>query len=80
MQNIEDYINKIICGDSLTVMKSMPSESVDLVVTSPPYYKQREYCGIGIGNEQTENEYLDNIISVFNECVRGYQKDRSYCF
>lgn len=32
-----DYINKIICGDSLEVMKSMPSESIDLVVTSPPY-------------------------------------------
>ncbi|NBG65509.1 DNA-methyltransferase [Acidiluteibacter ferrifornacis] len=32
-----DYLNKIICGDSLEVMKSMPDESVDLVVTSPPY-------------------------------------------
>jgi len=37
MKYPEDYINKIICGDSLDVMKSMPSESVDLVVTSPPY-------------------------------------------
>lgn len=33
----KDYINKIICGDSLEVMKSMPSESIDLVITSPPY-------------------------------------------
>lgn len=37
MKYPEDYINKIICGDSLEVMKSMPSESIDLVVTSPPY-------------------------------------------
>ena len=33
----QKYLNKIICGDSLEVMKSMPSESVDIVVTSPPY-------------------------------------------
>lgn len=31
------YLNDIICGDTLEVMKSMPSESIDLVVTSPPY-------------------------------------------
>lgn len=37
MKYPEEYINKIICGDSLEVMKSMPSESIDLVVTSPPY-------------------------------------------
>ncbi len=34
---IDDYLNKIICGDCLTVMRQMPDNSVDLVVTSPPY-------------------------------------------
>lgn len=33
----DDYLNKIICGDSLTVMKDIPDSSIDLVVTSPPY-------------------------------------------
>jgi len=33
----DDYVNKIVCGDSLTVMKQMPDECLDLVVTSPPY-------------------------------------------
>lgn len=33
----EDYINRIICGDSLTVMQQMPDCCLDLVVTSPPY-------------------------------------------
>ncbi len=32
-----DFINKIVCGDVLQVMKQMPSNSLDLVVTSPPY-------------------------------------------
>lgn len=37
MKYPEDYINKIICGDAVEVMKGIPSESIDLVVTSPPY-------------------------------------------
>ena len=32
-----DFINKIICGNSVDVMKKIPSESIDLIVTSPPY-------------------------------------------
>jgi modification methylase len=35
--DITPYLNKIICGDSLEVMRKMPSESIDLMVTSPPY-------------------------------------------
>jgi len=33
----DDYINKIICADSLTIMRQMPDKCIDLVVTSPPY-------------------------------------------
>lgn len=31
------YLNKIICGDCLTIMKQLPDKCVDLIVTSPPY-------------------------------------------
>jgi len=34
---IEDYINKVITGDCVEVMKEMPEGWVDLIVTSPPY-------------------------------------------
>lgn len=33
----QDFINNIICGDRLKIMKEIPDESIDLVVTSPPY-------------------------------------------
>jgi site-specific DNA-methyltransferase (adenine-specific) len=33
----EDFINKIICGDCLEVMKDIPDDSIDLIVTDPPY-------------------------------------------
>ena len=38
-------INQIICGDNCEVMRQMPSESIDLVVTSPPYDDLRTYGG-----------------------------------
>ena len=34
---IENYINKVINGDCIEVMKEMPESFVDLIVTSPPY-------------------------------------------
>jgi len=33
----DDFINRFICGDSVEIMKQIPDESIDLVVTSPPY-------------------------------------------
>lgn len=42
---IEEMINKIHCADSLAFLKGMPDNSVDLVVTSPPYDNLREYKG-----------------------------------
>jgi site-specific DNA-methyltransferase (adenine-specific) len=33
----DDYVNKIICADSLSIMRQMPDNCLDLVVTSPPY-------------------------------------------
>uniref|UniRef100_A0A6C0I8G1 site-specific DNA-methyltransferase (cytosine-N(4)-specific) n=1 Tax=viral metagenome TaxID=1070528 RepID=A0A6C0I8G1_9ZZZZ len=43
--NKESFINKVICGDSAVILKSMPSSSVDLTVTSPPYDDIRDYNG-----------------------------------
>lgn len=34
---MNDYLNKIICGDCIKIMGDMPKESVDIIVTSPPY-------------------------------------------
>ena len=34
----DDYINKVICGDNLEVMKGIPDKSVDLVLTDPPFF------------------------------------------
>jgi len=66
------FTNKIIQGDSLQILKEMKSNSVDLVITSPPYFQQRDYGNgnTGIGNEETEKQYLDNLLAIFYESVR----------
>jgi len=43
MRYPDDFINKVICGDCLEVMKEIPNECMDLVVTSPPYDFLRDY-------------------------------------
>lgn len=45
MKSINEYINKIICGDCIEIMQKMPEESIDLTVTSPPYDELRNYNG-----------------------------------
>ncbi len=48
---MENFVNKIINGDCIEVMKTMPESSVDLIVTSPPY-------GVGIEYD-THNDDVD---------------------
>lgn len=50
----EDMINQVICGDCLEVMKYIPDESVDLLLTDPPY-------NIGDANKRTKQG--DRIVS-----------------
>lgn len=45
MKNIDEFINKVICGDCLEVMKEIPDKSIDLTITSPPYDDLRAYNG-----------------------------------
>ncbi len=44
-KNVSDFINKIINSDSTEVLKLIPRDSVDLVITSPPYDDLRDYSG-----------------------------------
>ncbi|MDR0521683.1 MAG: site-specific DNA-methyltransferase [Planctomycetaceae bacterium] len=71
MYTTEVDINSIICGDCYEELHDLPSDSVDLVVTSPPYFQQREYAGgEGIGNEKNIDEYVFNLVKIFRQCVR----------
>jgi DNA modification methylase len=67
----QDIINKVYCGDAYTELITFPSNSVDLIVTSPPYYKLRNYQHKDqIGQEATPHKYLENLKYIFTECKR----------
>jgi site-specific DNA-methyltransferase (adenine-specific) len=65
------FLDSIICGDAAAVVAQLPSASVDCVVTSPPYYGQRDYTSpLQIGLESTPNEYVRRLVELFTELRR----------
>lgn len=66
----------IICGDSLSVLKMLPDESVNCCVTSPPYWGLRDYGVEGqLGLEKTPDEYVAKMVDVFREVRRVLRND-----
>ena len=66
----------LYCGDSLAVLKTLPSESVQCCVTSPPYWGLRDYGAEGqIGLEDSPQEHISSLVSVFREVHRVLKND-----
>jgi hypothetical protein len=58
---------RVIQGDCRHALRDLPDESVHCVCTSPPYWRQRDYGNPAqIGLEQTPDEYIDHLVSVFS--------------
>lgn len=71
-----EKLNKIYCGDALETLKTLPAESVNCVITSPPYYGLRDYGVAGqIGLENSPEKYIENPVNVFMECHRILKND-----
>jgi DNA modification methylase len=75
VEQMSEY--RILQGDCLATLKTLESESVQCVVSSPPYYGLRDYGVDGqIGLEQSPEEYIAKLVAVFRE-VRRVMKDDS---
>ena len=75
----DDYIGKIIQGDALAVLKTLPEGSIDCCITSPPYWGLRDYGNDGqLGLEKTPEEYVANLVNVFREVKRVLKKDGTF--
>lgn len=75
-------MNSILQGDCLEVLQSLPDNSVQCCVTSPPYYGLRSYIPDGhedkpleIGTEGTPQEYIAKLVQVFREVRRVLRHD-----
>ena len=68
--------NKIIQGDALRVLKKLKDESIDMVITSPPYWALRDYGVKGqLGLEPTFEEYINKLCNIFDEVKRVLKPD-----
>ncbi len=85
MITLNDYLNNanllspcLVVGDSLKVLSQLPNDSIDCVITSPPYYMKRQYLGGGIGLESTYQEYIDNLLEIIKEIHRVLKPTGSF--
>ena len=70
----------IMHGDALTLIKQIPHQSIDLLVTSPPYWAKRVYNGEGeIGSEATPELYVLRLADIFDS-MRPYLKPSANIF
>jgi len=61
----------VYIGDVIKCLHLLPDGIVDCVITSPPYWKQRDYKDLHqIGQENTYQEYIKNLVGVFTEMKR----------
>lgn len=68
-------VPKVLWGDCLDFLKRMDSESVQLMVTSPPYYNARDYS-----QWETLDHYLDEMSCIIKECYRVLDNHRPFVF
>jgi site-specific DNA-methyltransferase (adenine-specific) len=82
MKKLEDYkylettYGTLYNGEALEVLKLMPDESVNCIITSPPYWGLRDY-GIEnqLGLEYNHQDYIKRLVRIFDECKRILKKD-----
>lgn len=79
MTAVKSYLDerlKVWRGDSLAALKTMPSNSVDCCVSSPPYWGLRDYGVDGqIGLEHSLAEHIEILVAIFEEVRRILKPD-----
>ena len=71
MRSMHLETNIIHVGDNLFHLTNIPDNSVDMCVTSPPYYNLRDYKNSSqIGAENTVKDFVENLCKVFDEIHR----------
>jgi DNA modification methylase len=71
---MSDY--KVMVGDCIESMRTLPDQSVNCCVTSPPYFGLRDYGVDGqIGLESTPDEFVQALVEVFREVRRVLRDD-----
>ncbi|MFA5313781.1 MAG: site-specific DNA-methyltransferase, partial [Methanomassiliicoccales archaeon] len=78
IESIDDLCNKIICGDSLQVLKTLPADSIPLIITSPPYFGCRVYGNETLGRESHPLDYVKHLFEYMVELKRILHPNGSF--
>jgi len=68
----------LLNGDSLQILREIPENSIDMVITSPPYWGKREYLDGGLGLEKDFNHFIDNLLKIILEIKRILKQEGSF--
>ena len=78
---VTDWLNQFHCGDAAQLAARLPAESVDTVITSPPYYQQRDYGDSGqLGLESSPEAYIERLVGVFTALRPSLRREGSAAF
>ena len=67
---------KILRGSCLDTLKTLPEQSINTCITSPPYWGLRDYGESDqLGLEETPEEFVENLVQVFREVKRVLRDD-----
>jgi DNA modification methylase len=73
---MDRWLNKILLGNAPDVLRELPDNSIHCCVTSPPYWRLRDYGVEGqLGLEKTPEEYVQKMVEVFREVRRVLRDD-----
>jgi site-specific DNA-methyltransferase (adenine-specific) len=74
----ESVVPLFLEDDATAVLKSLPDNSVDFCMTSPPYWGKREYAAGGMGLEESYRDYITSLLQVFEQVYRVLKPTGSF--
>lgn len=79
MKNIDQVSNTVQHSDAFSFLKTLPSESIQSIITSPPYFGHRDYGDENqIGLEETIDQYINALVLIFREARRVLRDDGTF--
>ena len=76
--NNYDFLNKIVHGDSLELLNKLDKNSIDLIITSPPYFGCRQYGNETIGRELNPLDYVKKFMLFTKPLKKVLSKNGSF--
>ena len=68
--------SEILHGDVVACLNSLDDDSIAAAITSPPYWKQRDYKFEGqIGQEETSEDYIGHLVKVYSVLRKKLRKN-----